>query len=87
MLKSALFAAVVAIALPTAAFAQGATSSAPGQSGSRSMTQGSAGTMNKPSTGASSRSAKSLECSAQADKQGLHGKARKTFRDKCKRGA
>jgi len=29
------------------------------------------------------RSAASLECSKQADAQGLHGKARKTFRSKC----
>lgn len=30
--------------------------------------------------------AKSKECSAEADKQGLHGKARKSFRSKCKAG-
>ena len=29
------------------------------------------------------RSAASLECSKQADAQGQHGKARKTFRSKC----
>jgi hypothetical protein len=29
------------------------------------------------------RSAASLECSKQADAQGLHGKVRKTFRSKC----
>ena len=29
------------------------------------------------------RSAESLECSKQADTQGLHGKKRKTFREKC----
>ncbi len=28
----------------------------------------------------------SKECSAKADAQGLHGKARKEFREKCKRG-
>jgi hypothetical protein len=32
------------------------------------------------------RSAKSKECSTQADAKGLHGKARKTFRSKCKAG-
>lgn len=32
------------------------------------------------------RSAKSKECSAQADSQGLHGKARKKFRHHCMRG-
>ncbi|HEX2336681.1 MAG TPA: PsiF family protein [Hyphomicrobiaceae bacterium] len=31
------------------------------------------------------RSAASLECSKQADAQGLHGKARKSFRSKCLR--
>ena len=32
------------------------------------------------------RSAKSKECSAEADTQGLHGKARKRFRSTCMRG-
>ena len=32
------------------------------------------------------RTAKSLACSADADKQGLHGKPRKTFMSKCKAG-
>ncbi len=31
------------------------------------------------------RSAASLECSKQADAKGLHGKARHSFRAKCKR--
>jgi hypothetical protein len=31
------------------------------------------------------RTAKSKECSAQADQKGLHGKARKRFRSSCKR--
>ena len=31
------------------------------------------------------RSAKSLDCSKQADEKKLHGKARKTFRSKCMR--
>jgi len=33
------------------------------------------------------RSAKSIECSKQADAKGLHGKERKKFRSECKRGA
>ncbi|MGO4175933.1 PsiF family protein [Bosea sp. TAF32] len=33
----------------------------------------------------SERTAKSKACSAQADQKGLHGKARKRFRDDCKR--
>ena len=32
------------------------------------------------------RSAKSIECSKQADAKGLHGKERQKFRSKCKRG-
>ena len=35
---------------------------------------------------ASDKAAKSKACSAQADTQGLHGKARKAFRSKCKAG-
>jgi hypothetical protein len=31
-------------------------------------------------------SAKAKECSAKADAQGLHGKARQEFREKCKKG-
>ncbi|MGI8569940.1 MAG: PsiF family protein [Methylocella sp.] len=31
-------------------------------------------------------SAEAKECSAKADAQGLHGKARKEFREKCKKG-
>jgi hypothetical protein len=31
------------------------------------------------------KKAKSKECSAKADAQGLHGKARKEFREKCKK--
>jgi hypothetical protein len=31
-------------------------------------------------------SAKSIECSRLADQKGLHGKARKHFRSKCKHG-
>ena len=40
----------------------------------------------KTSAGPAVRTAKSKECSAQADQQGLHGKARKAFRGQC-RGA
>jgi len=35
---------------------------------------------------ASGQSAKSLECSKEADAKGLHGKARKKFREECKKG-
>jgi hypothetical protein len=36
-------------------------------------------------TPAAPRSAKSLDCSKQADTQNLHGKPRKTFMSKCKK--
>ena len=36
------------------------------------------------STDAAAKAAKSADCSKQADAKGLHGKARKTFREKCK---
>ena len=38
-------------------------------------------------TGApTAKQARSKQCSAEADQKGLHGKARKTFRSKCKAG-
>jgi hypothetical protein len=40
----------------------------------------------KPAVSAEAKAAKSKECSAQADAKGLHGKERKSFRSKCKRG-
>jgi hypothetical protein len=49
-------------------------------------------TASKPSTVAAKpaapmeKTAKSKECSAQADAKGLHGKARKKFRSQCKAG-
>ncbi len=33
----------------------------------------------------SARTAASMECSRQADAKGLHGKARKSFRSRCRR--
>jgi len=33
------------------------------------------------------RSAKSIECSKQADEKGLHGKERKKFRKECMKGS
>ena len=40
----------------------------------------------KPKAAKAPRTAKSLECSKQADAKGLHGKERKKFRSQCKRG-
>lgn len=39
----------------------------------------------KATTSSGERTAKSKACSDQADQKGLHGKARKTFRDACKK--
>jgi hypothetical protein len=41
-----------------------------------------------PAVGAGkhAQSARSLECSKEADAKGLHGKARKKFREECKKG-
>ncbi len=36
---------------------------------------------------ATDKKAKAKQCSMQADQQGLHGKARKAFRSKCKAGS
>jgi hypothetical protein len=41
-------------------------------------------TMAKPD--AAAKAAKSQECSKEADAKNLHGKARKEFREKCKKG-
>ena len=38
-----------------------------------------------PSADAGAKAAKSAECSKQADAKGLHGKARKKFREDCKK--
>ena len=46
-----------------------------------------AATKAEPKAEAKPRTAKSLECSKQADAKGLHGKERHIFRSKCKKGA
>ena len=40
----------------------------------------------KTTMSAEDKKAKSLQCSKEADAKGLHGKERKAFRSKCKRG-
>jgi hypothetical protein len=40
----------------------------------------------KAAAPAKERTAKSLECSKQADAKGLHGKERQKFRAECKKG-
>lgn len=45
-----------------------------------------ANTASSSSASMSMHSAKSIECSKEADAKGLHGKARKKFRSACKHG-
>jgi hypothetical protein len=63
------------LALTETAWAQGAA--APAASGASS---------GKMKAAPAPRSAKSMECSKKADEMKLHGKARREFRNKCKRG-
>ena len=66
-------AAVLAVALSAgAAFAQ-TTAPAPAAGATTTMTP-------------AARSAKSIECSKEADAKGLHGSERKKFRAECKKG-
>lgn len=44
-----------------------------------------AASVKQVTTTSETKQAKSQACSAEADKQGLHGKARRAFRSKCKR--
>jgi hypothetical protein len=50
-----------------------------------SQTPPKSGAAAKPALTAEQKAAKSKECSAEADKQKLHGKARRKFRSACKR--
>jgi hypothetical protein len=67
-----------AVMLTGAAFAQSPAPAAPAPSPSAPA----------PAAGAGkhAQSAHSLECSKEADAKGLHGKARKKFREECKKG-
>lgn len=83
-----LLPAAVALALLVSpALGQG-TAISPGQSvggAPTTSTQTQSGAEAAP-TPKAERTAKSKDCSMQADQQGLHGKARKKFRSKCKAG-
>ncbi|HEX4767421.1 MAG TPA: PsiF family protein [Lichenihabitans sp.] len=84
---SAVIAAGFAVALGAgAAFAQTATPAAPAAPAPAAAPAAPATPMAPMKKGMKPRSAKSLACSADADKQGLHGKPRKTFMSKCKAG-
>lgn len=69
---------------PSAAPAKPAVT-APAQPDAGKKTTMGKSTMGKTTMSAADKAAKSKECSAQADQKGLHGKARKRFRDDCKR--
>lgn len=76
--SSALVAVGLAFALTAgAAFAQTAAPAAPAAPAAAAP---------KAAAPAMDKKAMSKDCSAKADQQGLHGKARKAFRSKCKAG-
>ena len=87
MLKTALMVGSLLVMASGYALAQSATTASPNQAGaSRSMMQGNGPAKQSAApAGKAERSAKSKDCSAQADQKALHGKARKTFRSKCMR--
>jgi hypothetical protein len=65
-------AAAMTVFLVGGAFAQTAAPAAPAPA--------------KPAAAPVTHSAKSVECSKEADAKGLHGKERKKFREECKKG-
>ena len=73
------------------AMAQAPAAGTAGTGGTKPAAAGMAGTGDSkaaaaPMTMGKTRTAKSLECSKEADAKGLHGKARKKFRSACKAG-
>ena len=64
---------VLAVALSSGAAIAQTTAPAPAAGATTSMTP-------------AARSAKSIECSKEADAKGLHGAERKKFRAECKKG-
>ena len=79
-MKLAISAAVFGAALLVSASAFATDAAAPAASPSPSSSM-----MAKPDKAA--MSARAQECSKEADAKGLHGKERKTFREKCKKSA
>ena len=73
-------AAIASVLFCSSGFAQTATTPA-------ASTPAASATTSAPAAPAvTTKQAKSKECSMEADKEGLHGKARKAFRSKCKSG-
>ena len=92
-MKLGLFSAIVFTALSGSAMAQ--TTTAPTQASPPSTTSTTVKpsptvkpmkTAKTPTVTTKVRSEKSIACSADADKQQLHGAARKKFRAACKKG-
>jgi hypothetical protein len=80
-MKLSTFAAAFGVACLVATSAFATDAAAPAGSPSPTPTASSA---MKPDKAA--MEAKSQECSKEADAKGLHGKERKKFREKCKKG-
>ena len=88
-MKTTLFAAVLGlgvlvsgVAFATDAAAPATPAATPSPTGT-SMMKSDGGMMKKDMA---DKTAKSQECSKEADAKGLHGKERKHFREKCKEG-
>ena len=76
-MRKLLIAAIVGSFCATTALAQTSPPASPPPAGAKTAPKNTATTK--------ARTPESIECSKQADAQGLKGKTRKTFRAKCKR--
>ena len=85
-MKISAFVSTLALGLfvASSAFAlDAADPAAPAKPAAKTATTTKSTTATKPDA---AKDAKSIECSQKADAQGLHGKERKKFREKCKKG-
>jgi hypothetical protein len=80
-------AAALSLLFSGAAYAQTATTPAPATPAARTAPAKTAPAKMAPAKTKPEHTAASVECSAQADAKGLHGKERKKFRSECKKGA
>lgn len=87
-LSSRILATTVAsLMLAGSAFAQTATPATPATPSAKTAPAQTAPAKTAAPKEKTERTAASLECSKQADAEGLHGKERKKFRSECKKGA
>ena len=87
-ITSLLISATLACAMATSAFAQTAPA-APAAPAAAKPAVAAPATPAKPAAAKpaqAERSAKSIDCSKQADTKNLHGKERKKFRETCMKG-